>query len=752
MKTSKSSTVKLWCLNLALLLLLTTVFLPMSVKGESIHSITLHSNDGTEQSKEYTPSGSGTFDERSSIFASSTFAEEGKVIVGWSLNPDGTGDWYVPDNAYSNAQNEGLLDVQDLYAQWAEVNTDYLLFFPKSQKPADIADCENRYAIVDLTGNETVELPAGDALGSDRTVALWTYSSSGYPKDSKFFSPESTITASAIPSKTVLFAISSREGDPCTILDGNGGLSYNSNGTYWSRSVDEKYSFFYESEVKSWAASNGQYVGYDMNYYGRFRRDGYVLTGWNTEPDGSGENYYSSMSAVQIIKEQPIQILYAQWEAVEGNHLTYLASGHLHNSKYSGDDTISGKIPGSDGQDYLIEPIDEFGRIELKGSDTFEFFPEYFLGRGSVTKDSIRLLGWVTEDQSEEEILYGLNEIVEIKENTIFHAVWGVNTLIFDFNNNGQKPRTVFYPWSEETYYPQKLDSQRNGYYAGNKLKFTAYPERSGYELLGWNTKVDGTGVTYQPNSNAKDVPFGITLYAMWEKEGATPKPTSTTKPTTNPTAVPPPPPPPSGGGEESPDITPTASPSPSPIPEEVIEKAAKQFPDIQKHWGKEPIAWVYDKGLFYGVAENSFAPDRKMNRGMLASVLYRMAETPEVSGDLIFTDIAENSYYQDAVIWAAQNEIIFGMSENQFAPNSDITREQLASMLYRYAQKFGEAEPTGDLTQFKDADEISPWAKEAMAWAVGANVISGKGNQMLDPKGPASRAEVASMLFRFKR
>lgn len=208
--------------------------------------------------------------------------------------------------------------------------------------------------------------------------------------------------------------------------------------------------------------------------------------------------------------------------------------------------------------------------------------------------------------------------------------------------------------------------------------------------------------------------------------------------------------PPPTPGGNPGPE--PSPGPSDSPVTEEEIRAAVEKFPDLSSHWGKEAAAWAYREGLFMGTTESSFAPDTSMSRGMIAAVLYRLAKTPDVTGgSLDFADVDAGQYFADAVIWAAENKIIAGISEDRYAPTDNVSREQLAAMLYRYVLLNGKPEASGDLSQFKDAGEVSGWALEAVKWAVGEGILSGKGNGVLDPKGSATRAEVASMLMRFE-
>ena len=166
--------------------------------------------------------------------------------------------------------------------------------------------------------------------------------------------------------------------------------------------------------------------------------------------------------------------------------------------------------------------------------------------------------------------------------------------------------------------------------------------------------------------------------------------------------------------------------------------------------WYAEAVAYVTEQGLMNGTAENTFSPMLSMSRSMLVTVLYRLAGEPD-AGECAFTDVADGTWYTDAVAWAAANGIVTGVSDTSFAPEAQITRESLAVMLYRYAELKEQAQgEKGDLTAFADGASVSDWAAEAMAWAVGEGILTGKSGSILDPQGTAARAEVAAILMRF--
>ena len=178
----------------------------------------------------------------------------------------------------------------------------------------------------------------------------------------------------------------------------------------------------------------------------------------------------------------------------------------------------------------------------------------------------------------------------------------------------------------------------------------------------------------------------------------------------------------------------------------------AEPFPDVDENdWFYDEVVYVYENGLMNGVENNRFAPNTATNRAMLATILYRLAGEPAVSGDLPFTDVAAGTWYTDAVLWAAQNGIVNGLGENTFAPMNTLTREQLVTMLYRYAEAEGyDVSAAADLSGYPDAGKVQPYAQEAMSWAVAEGIVAGMEDGTLNPAGNATRAQIATILMRF--
>lgn len=274
-------------------------------------------------------------------------------------------------------------------------------------------------------------------------------------------------------------------------------------------------------------------------------------------------------------------------------------------------------------------------------------------------------------------------------------------------------------------------------------------PGRRGYVFCGWYRDAV-MGSLYNFDAPVYD---DLTLYAGWRESAAgnssrperPEKPEKPEKPEEKP--------------EEKPDEKPEEKPSePEQKPEapkvDMIPtvpgnpEAIKAYGDVQAHWAQDAVAWAVTNKLFAGVSNTQFAPDSAMTRGMLATVLHRLAGQPAL-GQNQFADIPADAYYKNAVAWASQLGLVSGIGEGRFAPNSNITREQLAVILYKFA---GSPAVSATELTFKDSAAISAWAQNAIAWAVQEGFLSGMSDGTLTPAGQATRAQVATILMRFEQ
>ena len=196
----------------------------------------------------------------------------------------------------------------------------------------------------------------------------------------------------------------------------------------------------------------------------------------------------------------------------------------------------------------------------------------------------------------------------------------------------------------------------------------------------------------------------------------------------------------------------------PEPITPGVDNKKPASKPEVKlpftdvstSDWFYDDVAFVYENGLFSGTDSRSFSPNASMTRAMLVTVLHRLEGEPTVTGRSSFTDVRSGAYYEKAVIWAAANGIVTGTDSTSFSPDAKVTREQLAAILYRYAQyRKLDTDASAKLNSFTDADSVSAYASEALGWAVSEGLINGASGKLM-PKGDATRAQVAAILHRF--
>lgn len=263
----------------------------------------------------------------------------------------------------------------------------------------------------------------------------------------------------------------------------------------------------------------------------------------------------------------------------------------------------------------------------------------------------------------------------------------------------------------------------------GLKLEATPYQitetmNRGGYSFVSWNTSADGSGTTYLVG-NTIDADEDLTLYAQWGPAPILP-------PDTNGDA-------------------------------ELIstESAVTKFTDVDEaDWFVDAVQFCLDNGVMFGISETEFAPDLNTDRAMIATTLYRIAQAKELGfvGDwmyrLPFNDVEDiPAFAFEPVAWVSMKGIMLGYENGNFGPADAVTREQLAVVLYRFAQVLNLDVSVGadtNILSFNDALDISSWAVEAIQWAVGEGILIGEPGGNLNPCTTATRAEVAAMLQRF--
>ena len=172
--------------------------------------------------------------------------------------------------------------------------------------------------------------------------------------------------------------------------------------------------------------------------------------------------------------------------------------------------------------------------------------------------------------------------------------------------------------------------------------------------------------------------------------------------------------------------------------------------------WFYSAVKFVYENGLMDGVGNNLFAPNATLNRAMAVTILYRLEGSPDLDGENLgypFADVDGDTWYSDAVYWARCNGIVDGVENNHFDPTGSLTREQMATVLYRYAQyKGADVSASGDLSGFVDSANVSDWAVDAVKWAVGSGLVNGVEGNALAPQGTSTRAQAAAVLMRLSQ
>ncbi len=180
----------------------------------------------------------------------------------------------------------------------------------------------------------------------------------------------------------------------------------------------------------------------------------------------------------------------------------------------------------------------------------------------------------------------------------------------------------------------------------------------------------------------------------------------------------------------------------------------ALPFLDVPEgEWYRDSVAYVFGRGLMNGVTGDSFAPDEPVSSGMLVTILHRMAGSPAAEAALSFQDVEPGSYCEAPVSWAAGAGIVNGYPDGTFLPENSVTREQMAAILYRYAQSTGtDTGASADISLFEDRNMVNDYAVAPLSWANAVNLINGVTETLLDPLGNASRGQTAAIIMRYEQ
>ena len=262
---------------------------------------------------------------------------------------------------------------------------------------------------------------------------------------------------------------------------------------------------------------------------------------------------------------------------------------------------------------------------------------------------------------------------------------------------SSRKPSVTYYTLHFETNGGSAITDMREE--NNTRISLTKYvPTRHGYTFIGWYSDHNLTNQVSEVSLTKN-----MTVYAGWR-------------------------------ADENPDIV------------------VNPFTDVsEKDWFYNDAMFVYKNGLMLGTSKTLFSPHGTVTRGMMATILWRMEGSLAPKGENSFTDVEAGRWYADAITWTTENGIFAGYSKDKFGPDDPITREQLTAIFYRYADYKGyKLTVTENLDKFEDADKITDYAKMVMQWAVGNGLIKGKSENLLDPQGTATRAEISAMLHRF--
>lgn len=198
---------------------------------------------------------------------------------------------------------------------------------------------------------------------------------------------------------------------------------------------------------------------------------------------------------------------------------------------------------------------------------------------------------------------------------------------------------------------------------------------------------------------------------------------------------------------------TPTPTPLPTPTPAPAPDPGEDGFLDVSEgDWFYSSVVYAKENGIMSGLSEDTFGPAENLSRAQVAAILYRMTGSPDVQYVQKFKDVYSKEWYSNAVIWASNAGIVSGYGNGNFGPNDNVTREQIATMMYRYANYLAlETVPKmGDISSYSDSDKVSNYAVDATKWAVGYGLISGTTSTTISPLGNTTRAECAAITKRF--
>ncbi|WP_298069504.1 S-layer homology domain-containing protein [uncultured Mailhella sp.] len=576
----------------------------------------------------------------------SSYSEDSAVFEGWCTKADGTGEWYYPRDTVSDKIPDGT--VLHLYERWLDLTQEgyyYILSGPKM-----------RTQIIPMSSEkEQIILPETEYCGWIKDGTKYEIRFVGFlDQEPGIYPPGSVMTVTSGDHITVL--------DPATVVEFNENhpdyqeqrVCYEIMNPYYTSSADLR--LYSADEVFSKLPQDADF------------------TGWNTKPDGTGQNYRAGS-----LLWSGFYKLYAMWK-------DFTSGGDVpsggHSSGSSSDDRITTTVTTNpDGSRTTTQTDKATGTVTQTTR-----YPD-----GSTVTTETKKDGTATKTAKTADGVTGTTAADSRGRIT------GMTVSVPASFTGGTVTAPIEAPAAKDSSNAPEIAVKVG---SGDTARMDIPVSEFGPGTVAVVVNPDGS------EEIVRDCVIGENGVVLNVEDGMALK----------------------------------------------IVDNSKTFADVQGvHWAEDAVTFAAARELFSGTGANQFSPDINMSRGMFAEVLYHLAYEPEAGG-ADFIDVSPGAYYADAVAWAEGAGMISGYGNNTFGPNDGVTREQMVTILYHYAQRRGlvPSEITGSLDSFTDAGDISGYAVEAMRWAVNAGLISGVDGERLAPKAGATRAQVATVLMLF--
>lgn len=674
------------------------------------YSLAFNSNNGvgSMNNQNFATGDSGTV-------SANRFVKPGYTFNGWNTKADGTGTNYAADTNLMSLDNLATAS-PTLYAKWIANN--YTVSFNANGGTGSMTDQSFAYDVPkNLTANSF-------ARGSD-TFLGW--STSATAETAAYANGQSVSNLSTIADGRVTLYAVWRANTYEVRFDGNGG----------------------SGDMLPQTIGRSDSAQLNTNAY---TRTGYSFAGWNTNINGSGISYSNGQQVTNLPGDSASSItLYAQWTESARYNLNGMvkdSNGLLQTGAtvklMQGSTIVAQTMTGTDGN-YFFGNL-KSGNYNLVAAKDGKTVTKLVVITGNMIQDMVIPAGTsnnsvlvVTNEPSADKIpltVGGLDDLASLKGADI------TMTVVAKAEDDGD---------GEQNAIKEKSGGQAVGIYLDMTVKMGSVRQTSTLNVLeivipfNLNGKTDinvyryhgGQAVALNKLTNKPIAPFADGnffidsangLIYVYASEFSTYAVTYTGVS--------------SGSGGGGTFVSPIKNDTDGNFP----------FVDVpETHWARKAIAWANDNRLFSGTSGNTFGPGISTTRGMVVAVLWRMEKEPLIMQNIAFADVSADAYYGKAVAWANKDGVVMGYGNGLFGPGKTITREQMAAILHRYAQLKGyDVSKRIELDSFTDGGKTAGYARTAMEWAVASNLISGKENNILDPNGNATRAEVAAILMRF--